>query len=465
MKRIIICLLALASFSQAVSSKWQSPAPPPVVFTNVNVIPLDRERVLENQTVIVRNGRIAELGPADKVKVPEGAQQVAGRGKYLLPGLVDMHVHIGQGAGQPADSAGRTILLLLANGVTTARSMIGHPDHLALRDKLAKSEILGPTLYAGSPPLYGSQVNTPEVARKTVLEYKQAGFDFIKLITGFTPEVYDALTAAARAAQIPVAGHVELEVGLSRAIAARQQLEHLDAWLEAIVKDNAPVKRSHGQLAPGRILFELDESKIPKVAATIRDAGVWTCPTLELFKRVASDETVEELAAQPALRYVSPQAKTAWGEQRKRMMNDAPPPEERKRFIEIRNRITKELHRAGAKLLAGSDSPNFFRIVGFAIHGELKALVEAGLSPYAALEAATRNPAEYLQAAQEFGTVELGKRADLLLVEANPLTEIGNLQKRAGVMVRGGWLPESELKKLLDEVAASAQAQPPPKSN
>jgi imidazolonepropionase-like amidohydrolase len=222
------------------------------------------------------------------------------------------------------------------------------------------------------------------------------------------------------------------------------------------VKDNAPVKKSRGQLDPGPILFELDESKIPKAAATIREADVWTCPTLALFKRVASDETVEALAAQPELRYLSPQAKTNWSDQRKRMQKDGPSPEERKRFVEIRDRITRELSRAGAKLLAGSDSPNFFQVVGFGIHTELKALVEAGLSPYAALEAATRNPAEYLQAAREFGSVEPGKRADLLVVEADPLKDIGNLKKRVGVMTRGRWLPESELQTMLEEVAAAA---------
>jgi imidazolonepropionase-like amidohydrolase len=431
-----------------------------LAIENVTVLPMDRERELPGQTVIVRDGRIAAIGPAESTRAPEGAVRVDGRGKVLLPGLVDMHVHIAPGKGDPADPAGRTLALLVANGITTARSMIGHPDHLALREQVASGELTGPRLVLAGPPLTAASAPSPDSAAALVRAQARAGFDFVKVIGGFGPDVYDAVVKAARETRLPVSGHVTPEVGLDRAIAAGQQIEHLDGYVEALVADGSPVTRSESQVAPGPILEHLDERKLPALAARMRERGIWNTPTLTLFALLLSDRTADQLASRPEMRYVPPQALAAWREQRSAMLADASPASERTRFVEIRRQTARALHDAGAKLLAGSDSPQFFQVAGFALHDELASLADAGLSPYAVIEAATRNPAEYLGRLSEVGTVETGKRADLLLVEGDPLADLSRLRRPAGIVLGGRWLPRAELDRLLDQVAAAAAAQP-----
>jgi len=428
--------------------------PQSIAFVNVNVVPFDRERILEGQTVIVREGRITQIGPTSKVKVPAGALTIDGRGKYLMPGLADMHVHL---SAQP-DLASQQLQLFLANGVTTVRNMIGKPEHLLLRERVAKDELPGPTIYTAGPPLLGNTVPTPEAAENAVIEQKKAGYDLLKVHEGLTPETYTAIVATAKRVGIPFAGHVTATVGLKRALEAQQtSIEHLDGYLQAMVADDSPVKPTGSQVVLGAVLEHIDESKIPALAAATRKAGVWNDPTLTLFKLIVSDATPEDLLKWPEMQYVSAKMREAFAKQKQSTVDHPAPASERQRYLELRNKMLMALHNAGAKLLIGPDSPQFFLVPGFATHRELQSFVEAGLTPYEAIEAATRNPGEYfaeiLKGPRDFGTVEVGMRADLILLDANPLQSIANLSKRAGVMVRGRWLPESELRKMLDNIA------------
>lgn len=430
-----------------------------IAFINVSVIPFDRERILENQTVIVHDGRIAEIGPAAKIKVPVNAVKIDGRGKYLMPGLADMHVHLYPGAGQKDDLASQQLQLFLANGVTTVRNMIGKPEHLQLRDRVAKGELAGPTIYTAGPPLLGNTVPTPEAAERAVVEQKRAGYDLLKVYEGLSPETYAAIVATAKREGIPFAGHVTATVGLKRALEARQtSIEHLDGYLQAMVADNSPVAPGPSQVVLGPVLEHIDESKIPALAAATRKAGVWNDPTLTLFKLIVSDAKPEELAQWPELQYVPAAMREGFKKQKASTASMPAPSSERQRYIELRNKMLIALHVAGAKLLIGPDSPQFFLVPGFATHREIQSFVDAGLTPYTAIEAATRNPGEYIaeimKTPRDFGTVETGMRADLILLDANPLESVTNLSKRAGVMVRGRWLPESELRKLLENIAA-----------
>ena len=409
---------------------------------------------MPNQTVIVRDGRIAEIGPAGQVKVPADAQRIDGSGKYLMPGLADMHVHLGPGAGDAQDPAGQLLAILLANGVTTVRGMIGNPGHVALRDRLTRGEILGPTIYAASPPLLGNNTPNPEAAAQVVADYKKTGFDLIKVHEGLSPETYEAVAKKAKELNIPIAGHVTASVGLPRALNARQaSIEHLDGYLRALIRKDSPVQAPGGQFLLGPILDHLDESQMATLAQETRKAGVYNTPTLALFKMVLSYDKPEELSQWEEMKYVSATMRANFAKQKQGTATIPASETERQKFIELRNRLVRELHKAGAKLLVGSDSPQLFFVPGFATHREIQNLVDAGLSPYAALEAATRNAAEYLNKQQEVGTVEVGKRADLLLLDANPLQSVANLGKRAGVMTRGRWLPQPELRKMLDGVA------------
>ena len=433
-----------------------------IAFVNVNVVPFDRERILEGQTVIVRDGRIAKIGATGNVKVPAGALKIDGRGKYLMPGLADMHVHFSPGA----DLAGQQLQLFLANGVTTVRNMIGKQEHLLLRERLAKGELPGPTIYTAGPPLLGNTVSTPEAAERAVVEQRKAGYDLIKVHEGLTPETYAAIVTTAKRVGIPFAGHVTATIGLKRALDAQQtSIEHLDGYLQAMVADNSPVKAGPSQLVLGPVLEHIDESKIPTLAAATRKAGVWNDPTLTLFKLVVSEAKPDEFSQWPELQYVPATMREGFTKQKLSTAGIPAPGSERQRYIELRNKMVAALHAAGAKLLIGPDSPQFFLVPGFATHKELQSFVEAGLTPYEAIEAATRNPGEYfaevMKVPREFGTVEVGMRADLLLLDANPLESVANVSKRVGVMARGRWLPESELRKMLENIAALNRAPGP----
>ena len=273
MKRIFIALVfVLAALAVPVSAQT-------VAFTNVSVVPMDRERVLSNQTVVVRNGLIVEIGDAKKVKLPRDAVRVDGTGKFLMPGLVDMHTHLLSDSDEYPDSIGPYELrVMVANGVTTVRFMIGTPELLALRSRSASGEIDAPTVFVASPHLTGREqgndflVNTPEEGREAVRKSKAAGYDFIKVTTFVKPEVYEAAVDEAAKQNIRVVGHADSRfVGVERAWKAKQQIEHLDGYMELLLRDDAPMKGSVSDLYiynpdNWKSFGYIDESKIPEVA-------------------------------------------------------------------------------------------------------------------------------------------------------------------------------------------------------
>jgi CubicO group peptidase (beta-lactamase class C family) len=445
---------------------------PVSAFINVNVIPMDRERVLKDQIVIVRDGRIAEIGDASRIKAPKDAQVIDGRGKYLIPGLIDMHTHLFSDEDFPDSLAGDELAVMVANGVTTIRLMIGTPEHLELRAKIAKGELHGPSIYVASPEFTGRRpggifngrsVTTPDEARRAVRECKGAGYDFIKLTTHITRPVYDAVIETAKEEGIRVVGHVDTPVGLYHALAAGQQIEHLDSYMEALLRDDSPIKASVSDVGVWRkpnwvSLDYIDERKVDAAIKATAQAGVYSTPTLTFFKlSFAVEQSEADLRARLDYRFFPAKLRESRLAAHRRYWTDPPTPERRQRYISIRNRLVKGIHDARGKIMAGSDTPELFLLYGYTLHRELQSLVEAGLTPYAALAAATRTPAEFLRTLDTCGTIARGKRADLVLLEANPLDDIRNTERRAGVMLRGRWLPEAELKKTLDEIAVRFQ--------
>ncbi len=432
-----------------------------VAFENVNVVPMDRERVVERQTVVVLDGRIAEMGPAARVKAPAGAVRVDGRGKYLLPGLAEMHGHLPTPQ-TPSQVTEDILFLYVANGVTTVRGMLGHPGQLDLRKRTADGSLLGPTLYLAGPAFTGQSAPSVEAAQRMVREQKAAGYDLLKIQEGLKPEVYDAIVATAREVGIKFGGHVPNEVGVERAIAARQStIDHLDNYLDALEADDSPLKGADPEKRARELVFHLDERKMPELARKTREAGVWNVPTMKLWETFFNDQNGEAIrASMPEVKYLPRPMVDGWVKQKDSRLPTALATilgfETRgkvgDRVIETRLRMLRVLHDARCKFLLGTDSPQVFSVPGFSIHREMPIWVKAGFRPYEVLEAGTRNVAEYFGAAAEFGTVAVGKRADLILLEANPLTDVGNAAKRAGVMVRGRWVTESEIQKRLSGI-------------
>jgi len=425
-------------------------ANPLVAFVNVNVVPMDSERVLEDQTVIVRDGAIESLGSSGQIEVPAEALIVDGRGKYLMPGLVDMHVHI---------MFEDDMLLWVANGVTSVRNMwgntgkalqFGFPDQLALRKQIEQGALFGPTIYTAGPVMEGSPAfhplaepfDTPEAARESVAWQKAQGYDFIKVYDHLSPETYQAIIEAARENDIPVIGHVPFAVGLDNALASGQQtIEHLTGYID-----------------PDAVKFIVPENQLDVYAVKTREGGVWNTVTLSEYpKSKQTPEGIERLKNQPGIIYYSP----FWnlvtpffykmsGESHTYQGADYP-----QRIAALNREMVQALHKAGAGILLGTDAAQSYHIPGYSIHEELVMLVEAGLSPYEAIEAGTRNAAEAMGKSDEFGTIEAGKRADLILLEDNPLDDVSNIQNRAGVMVRGRRLTEEQLQSMLDGLVES----------
>lgn len=424
-----------------------------IAFRDVNVIPMDEERVLADQTVIVSDGRIMSIGAAAETAIPDDAEVVEGDGRYLLPGLAEMHAHV-PGSNDPR-LVEEVLFLYVANGVTTARGMLGEPSHLELRARLERHDVLGPRLITSGPSLNGDSVASPDEARRMVREQAQAGYDFVKLHPGLTREEFDAAVEAASAAGMELAGHVSGDVGLARALEAGQAtIDHLDGYVQYLVPQEAAADVEAGFFGLG-LADRVDVGRIAEAAEATREAGVWNVPTLTLIEHVsAPSPSAEELAARPEMAYVSPATRQQWAEAKAQVMASPGYTEDKaNRLVDVRRRLVGALHEAGAGLLLGSDAPQIFNVPGFSIHHELALVVDSGLTPFEALRTGTANPARFLGAEDEFGVVAPGRAADLMLVDGDPLADIDALRRPAGVMVRGRWLDRAALDARLAEIA------------
>jgi imidazolonepropionase-like amidohydrolase len=441
--------------------------------TDVTVIPMTADSALAGHTVVVRDGRIAELGPSRSVRVPAGTRRVDGRGKYLIPGLADMHTHLFSDDAVPDSVAVDELGVMLANGVTAVRLMIGTPEHLVLRRDIIAGRALGPQLWVASPQFAGKQydngvvVTTPDMARAAVRKAKADGYDFVKLTLFISRPVYDAITDEAKRTGIRVVGHVDDSVGVARAIEAGQQIEHLDNYFESALADSAPMKASVTQYGVfkaenWRSLDYIDDRKLDALAGATARAGIWSSPTLNVFNQAfAIGMTDAEIRARPDWSMMPAEWRSLYLGARTKYWAAPAEAGRRKRYVDVRNHLVKAIADSGGKIMAGSDSPEWFHVYGWALHRELASYVSAGLTPYQALEAATRNPAEFLGALDQWGTIEKGKRADLVLLAANPLEQITNTERIEAVSLGGRWLPRVELDRMIRRARERLGGAPP----
>jgi hypothetical protein len=429
-------------------------------FVNVHVVPMDRETVLRDQTVIVKGDRIAEIGPSSHVKAPQGAAVVAGTGKYLTPGLAEMHAHL---TGDDDALNGRILVLNIGRGVTTIRGMLGHPSHLVLRERVRKGDLIGPTIYTSGPSLNGKTVPDEATARRLVEEQKAAGYDFLKIHPGVRRGPFDALVETAHRVGIGFSGHVPVDVALDRALEARyRSIDHLDGYVEALLRDGAPVDPKQPGFFGLAFIDHLDESKIPTLVARTKSSGVWNVPTQSLMAAFMGRETTEALASRPEMQYLPRQMTDQWIQSRNNFLQEQGnvPLEKRQRFEAVRAKIIKALDDADAGILLGADTPQVMQVPGWATHGELKALVASGLTPYRALRAGTVSVARFFGTSDRTGSVTAGKEASLVLVDENPLEDVGNMGRIGGVMVRGRWITAAEHERMLAPASADSSGRP-----
>ncbi len=423
-------------------------------ITHVHLIPMTAEEVIPDQTVIIKDETIETIGAADKIKIPEGATVIEGEGKYLMPGLAEMHAHIPTDQ-NGADLVKETLFLYLSNGITTIRGMLGAPYHLKLRERVNKKEILSPRVYTSGPSFNGNTVTSPEVAAQMVRAQKEAGYDFLKLHPGITLENFNVIMETAQEVGIPFAGHVPVDVGIRRAIEAHYaSIDHLDGYLEGLVPAEANVKPNENGFFGFNFTDLADTNHIAALAKATKEAGVWVVPTQSLLERWVGPGSPDSLGHQPEMKYLSNQTVSDWISRKSQFMSEGNYEKATAvRFNKIRRQIIKTFYDEGVGLLLGSDAPQVFNVPGFSIHHELEALILSGLTPYQALRTGTVNPAVYFDAEGEFGTLVTGSSADMILLNENPLENITHLRNRAGVMVRGEWLPEEKIQQRLQTIA------------
>jgi cytosine/adenosine deaminase-related metal-dependent hydrolase len=439
-------MLVLAASAPSVVLAQGTP-PRATAFVDVNIVSMANDRLLAGQTVVVENGTITGLGPAGRVRVPDGAEIVAGAGKYLMPGLTDLHVHM---VGPP--EVQRSILkLFVANGVTTILNARGTPEHLALRAAIARREVLGPAMYTVGPYVNEPFVSTPDSVEAAVVAQRRAGYDFIKMHGELSREAYARLIAVGRREGIRIIGHAPRTLGIEVVFEERQYaLMHAEEYLY----DRTGNSRDSAELMP----------HLPRLARLTAAAGTWVMPNLVAFRTIGvMVGNLDSILARPDMRYLPPPVRDGWGPATNPYTN---------RFATSRAphilasyrlmvQFTRQLEAAGVGLLIGTDAMNTGVIPGFSVHEEMLELSAAGLTPYEVLRTATVNAADFLGERDRRGTVAVGQRADLLLLDANPLVDLSNTRRRAGVMLHGRWLPEAEISAMLDELLASYARQGP----
>ena len=459
------------------------PQPPQfLVVTHISVVDVSTGETKPDMTVIISDGRIREIGSSTTARIPEAAQVVEAGGKFLIPGLWDMHVHIfNQISRRPPNTW--YFPLFIANGVTSVREMwtklenmpqVREWRRLQLDGSLIAPRIAavgtlvdGPAgvettnLPALQPGPTANSVSTPEEARQFVREVKAAGIDFVKTYSSLSREAYFAIADEAKKQAIPFAGHVPFLVDAAEASSAGQRsMEHLNQILES------SSSRSHELFqVPGRewsskydklTLDTFDEAKFKKLVTTLAQNHSWQVPTLVRNQVWAfRGETV--IMSDSRLRYIPANEVATW----KKQFPDLRPTDIEKavrgRLWQKQLEVVRRMKDAGVPLMAGTDLGADYIYPGFSLHDELTLFVEAGFTPLEALKAATRNPAEFLGLLDSMGTVEKGKIADLVLLNANPLEDIRNTQKIEAVVVNGRFLDRKELDQLLAKAEGEAK--------
>lgn len=423
------------------------------VFINVNVVPMSKEVLLTAQTVVVARGKITMIGHVDAVPIPEGAQIIDGTDRFLMPGLAEMHAHV---TGTRPAEIDRLFTLFVANGVTTIRGMLGRRSHLDIRARLESGELFGPRFVTSGPSLNGRSVSSAADAARQVREQHAAGYDFIKIHPGLTAAEFAALASTANELGMPFAGHVPVSAGVTEALQqGMATIDHLDGYFVALLPPGSHGSGGFGGFFDIMLANELDPEKIAAIAAATAAAGTWVVPTQVLIEQLVNDTPVAELRHRAEMRYVPAATVDDWVIAKERQLAvrgfDA---EIAARAIDLRRQLILALHKSGAGLLLGSDAPQIFNVPGFSVHRELDALVAAGLTPYEALHTGTRAVAEFL--GSNAGVVAVGREADLILLNANPLEDIHNSRRIHGVMLRGQWLSAAELEQRLADVDISA---------
>ena len=450
----IVTILALSfSCSEAQQSNT-------FVFEHANVVPMNKEIVLPDHSVIVKDGKINEIGLASSVKVPPGATVVDARGKYMIPALSDMHVHLEGDAWNimyPPESKFTSeetdfndiLFLYIANGITTIDVLFAFPEHILLREKIRNHEMLGPRLIlsrmidgAGKawPPPLGVWINNADEAKKAVIEMHEQGYDRIKVYSFLDKASYDTIIATARSLKMPVDGHVPFATSVEHVLSSNQSMiAHVEEFM--------------------KFAKTYDAEQIGYYSDLIAKSNTWVTSSLILNRNLNAllKDSAGEFS-KSGTEYLHPMGRGIWAYVYQHIYKPIPE-KSRLKLLDGYNLFQKpftyEFHRKGGKLLIGTDALVPSTLPGFSLHEELEELVSAGLSPFEALRISTTNTYEFLGESDIAGTIEPGKIANLVLLDVNPLQDISHTRRIFGIMTQNRWISRMEIDKRLKEIAAS----------
>lgn len=441
--RLLVGLLAIVG---VVLPAHAQPASHAVAFVNVNVVPMDRERLLPDQTVIVSDGVIKSIGPSESVKIPRGALRIDGKKKqYLLPGLADMHTHLDRV---------EDLETMLAHGVTTILNLGPEEvmDPTRERARVATGDLLGPQIFVAQMLMWGAEP-TMEAAKDRVDRVDAADHEFLKVYGNWPADVFHETMQYAAAKGVPAIGHGVQAVGMKDTLETGVvMIAHAEEWLYNFFDRS-----------------KLDEqyARIPDAVRLSRENGAWLTPNLSAYESlglVANNPAgLEALLASPRAATLSPVMRREW-EASPFPGWDAAARERLIARLAFLKKMVKAFSDGGVPLLAGTDGPPAVGMFpGHSLHEDVRALTDAGLSPFDAISAATRTPgefiAEYVPHAPLFGVIAPGARADLLLLQSNPLEDVAALKTRVGVMADGHWFTDAELAARVETVAAKYAAE------
>ena len=454
MKNVRYILIALLFAACQAQEKISETA---LLISNVSIVDVTTGEVLQNRQVVIDSGKIKSITESLE-NTSAYAQKIDGSGKYLLPGLAEMHAHIPQPP-TPQERIDDVLFLYLSNGITTIRGMLGHPSHLVLSDKAENGYIVSPRIFTSSPSLNGNSVTSTEEAKAKVTAYKEDGYDFLKIHPGIQLEVFDQLVETANNVDIEFAGHVPVDVGIHHALnSGYASIDHVDGFLEGLVPGSENVDPNENGFFGYNFTPLADTTKIDELVQMAKENEVWIVPTQSLFTKWFAPTHVDSLLALPEMKYMPAETLANWRRVKEQFMADPNFKENQWRhFDAIRRQLIKKLNENGHGMLLGSDAPQLFNVPGFSIHHEMRDMADAGMTNLDIIQSGTINPAIFFGMEDVFGQVKEGLEADLILLEENPLEDLDAFKQLSGVFRQGNWYSKSEIDNRLMDISKNNQ--------